>query len=89
MQSKRTRQVTTPWIKHLKTPADREHMQKNVQARKDDPVFKRLVDILEERLVVLEAQELGEVDSPGWAYKQAFFVGRKKELKDTLNLLTQ
>lgn len=78
------RQLASEWVKHLDR-ADPTKKQDFVNAiRNSTVVINRLKDIVHERIKALDHNENLEAsfDVPGWDYKQAYRIGRRKELQE-------
>lgn len=82
--------IPLTWLTHLP-----QGDEKQIQSFKDSlflsqTALRRLKVLLLQRLESLDTMETKEAafDNPSWASKQAWIVGRKKELKDTLELLS-
>lgn len=77
----------TKWTSHL-PEADKETFRNEIRGSK--PTLDRVRNILKERLISLEYNELDPkiFGSPSWPYLQAAIIGRKAELRDFIKLLT-
>lgn len=76
------------WTQHLKTEASRDEFTKTVSVALDGPVFKRLLEILEEKEEHLDKTRSADYDSASWAYKQADNNGARRMLQAVKDLIS-
>lgn len=81
--------IASDWIKHVQN--DSEAKAEFVSTLKGSTIaLRRLQEILAEYEADLAAGEIipGSFENPSWAYKQAFTLGRRAELKRLRDLLS-
>jgi hypothetical protein len=73
------------WVKHLKTKEAQESFNKKLLSMHNDPIIKRLIELLE-----LELKELNEMiidqDDPNLITKLTLNQGRRVQVTKTLKL---
>lgn len=74
----------TKWTSHLKTPDDKKRFENQVTGSK--PVLERLITLIDEDLKAIEEAEQ-DFDNSSWAYKEAYLIGAKKELRKYRKLI--
>ena len=81
--------LSTDWLKHLETPESRKSFALKIRSLQNDPVFKRLIEIVKDKRASLlkGPGPLDEYDSPSWSHKQADINGQVRALNLILNLI--
>lgn len=74
------------WIKNLSDEQSKKDFE--LILRNSTTVTTRIVELLQERLKTLESKQLDPVgyDKASWAYKQADYIGSKREIMHFLSL---
>lgn len=85
--SREERPIHIGWVKHLRTPEEREKFKQAVQ--NSGFVLRVLKALIEEEKEMLRRSEttLEDYESPSWSHKQAFRNGERRGLKFVEDLL--
>ena len=80
-----SRNFSTVWTKHIKDEEKKEEFRKTILA--STTMAKRLLEIAQEEYEHLDSQQT-DFDSPSWAAKQAYMLGRKEQIRRLRELLS-
>lgn len=75
------------WTAHLSNPEKIEEWKKQILNAK--PVLEHLTKMLQKKSNSIERGEASSMsfDNPSWAYKQAYAIGRKAEIRDIIRTI--
>lgn len=77
--------IPVAWLKNTSDKTKRDELEKII--RGSSTALHRLYDLIEEKELSINNQEVTDFDNPNWANKQAFNIGKRAAFKEIRELL--